>query len=205
MTTTMKTTVTKAMLIAAGLTATLGTTALAEDRPEGRGPIQMAQVLTIDPDRLQAEIPRDRRLQDRLRERGDIRRVLCPNPAVLGIQTMVISQGPSGARVRLMATVKNLGGQWSSQAGQQSLTLTKGREVLARTDFPSLRPGETRTISWVETTGRYGYGEFPPVFRARISYDPDIYLDRNERNDDCRRTDNVQELSGTVITALLSR
>lgn len=135
----------------------------------------------------------------------------CPNPAVRSINARVVSRTASNATVRITAVVENLGRvAYVSRPGQQGFTLardTSGRagSIMARRDFPRLNPGQRVTISFTQTVSRWGYGEFPPVFDARIGYDPDITLDSNPANDDCRGTDNRRTLNGQIVNAMLSR
>ena len=135
----------------------------------------------------------------------------CPNPAVRSLDARIIARSSSRVTVRITAVVENMGRvAYASRPGQQALTLardTSGRSasVVARRDFPRLAPGQRITISWDQSISRYGYGEFPPVFQAAIGYDPDITLDGNPANDDCRGTDNRRRLDGQVVNAMLAR
>jgi hypothetical protein len=45
--------------------------------------------------------------------------------------------------------------------------------------------------------------EFAPSFIARISYDPDITMDGNKQNDDCRNDNNSRTISADTVSALL--
>jgi hypothetical protein len=44
--------------------------------------------------------------------------------------------------------------------------------------------------------------EFPPSYRLAIGYDPDIFTDGNEENDDCDLEGNSRELRGVQVDAL---
>lgn len=167
---------------------------------------------------LQLKVPlqdaRLDRLQPQVKVPGGVATALrpnCPNPAVRALDANVIRRSGSQATVRFTAVVENMGRvAYVSRPGQQGFTLsrdTSGRvaSVVARRDFPRLNPGQRVTLSWTQTISRYGYGEFPPVFLAAIGYDPDIRLDSNPANDDCRGTDNRRTLNGQIVNAMLSR
>lgn len=44
-------------------------------------------------------------------------------------------------------------------------------------------------------------GEFPPSYMLEIGYDPDIRIDGNPNNDDCRLGNNRLERSGAEVRA----
>ncbi len=45
--------------------------------------------------------------------------------------------------------------------------------------------------------------EFPPNFKLYLSYDPDIRMDSNPQNDDAIMTNNMRELSGMKLNAIV--
>ena len=77
-------------------------------------------------------------------------------------------------------------------------------QSVAFQDFPRLNPGQQTVLTWHQNISQYGYGEFTPVFEARLSFDPDIRLDGNPSNDDCRMNNNRKRLSGQTINAMLA-
>jgi len=135
------------------------------------------------------------------------RQLRCPDPAVEAIDMEIVSlTSRFEGQVRITGRMKNLGGPFDSGAGQQSLQLyeqyTGG--LVAHVDFEDLDLGETLEVSYVRhwNASSPSEGEFPPKYMVVISYDPDIYMDGNERNDDCNSDNNVLERSGWDINDL---
>ena len=123
-----------------------------------------------------------------------------PNPAVDRIDITVLTADP--ARIRVTGVVENKGGgTFDSSAGQQSVQLYQGLDTtpLATQTFEDLAPGATVSVThemdWSRST------EFPPTLRVVIAYDPDIFIDGNDNNDDCSTSDNVMEKTGSEINA----
>ncbi len=136
--------------------------------------------------------------------------VRCPDPAVESIEFAITRRDTAfRGRVRIRANVTNLGGAFRSGAGQQSIVLEEvplgGRgRVVAQRPFVNLDAGETISVTWYRNwnASSPAEGEFPPTYRAYLSYDPDIYIDGNDANDDCGTRNNVLERSGTGINDL---
>ncbi len=134
----------------------------------------------------------------------------CPDPAVEAIDVEIVSlTSKFEGQVRITGRMRNLGGLFDSGAGQQSLQLyeqyTGAHAVLvAHVDFEDLDPDETLEVTYVRhwDSSSPSEGEFPPKYMVVISYDPDIYMDGNERNDDCNSDNNVRERSGWDINDL---
>lgn len=132
-----------------------------------------------------------------------------PNPAVTAIDfTLVSQESDSSGTVRITGTAENLGsGTFNSSAGQQSLQIWAGPSLtsltlLASQDFEDLAPGEqvmvTFDVDWNTSM------EFPPIYRVILSYDPDIYIDGNDQNDDCATSDNALQRDGSEINDLFT-
>ncbi len=125
-----------------------------------------------------------------------------PNPAVDRIDfTLVSTTSSTAGTVRIEGVVENKGDTtFDSSAGQQSVQLYQGTTLLAQQEFEDLAAGATVTVahelSWSTST------EFPPTFRVIIAYDPDIFIDGNDNNDDCANSDNALERSGSEINDL---
>ncbi len=130
----------------------------------------------------------------------------CPNPAATDITFSVVSRtGEFTGVVRVTGTVQNIGLQdFDSSAGQQSIRLLQDGIEVASGEFTDLSAGESTSISFTRAwdASSPAEGEFPPTYRVTISYDPDITLDGNPNNDDCRTSDNTREESGSQINAL---
>lgn len=125
----------------------------------------------------------------------------CPNPSATEFEVTVVSKSGSSGTIRLTGTVRNIGLQtFDSSAGQQSVWILSSGILVAQQDFEDLAPAEEVTITYETTWSRST--EFPPTFTLMLSYDPDIFIDGNENNDDCRTTDNELELTPTEINAV---
>ena len=111
--------------------------------------------------------------------------------------------------VRITGRVVNNGGDFTSSSGQQSVVLYEvplgGRgRVVARRDFTNLLSGQSIEVSYQRDwdASSPAEGEFPPTYRVALSYDPDIYIDGNEGNDDCVSANNSLDVSGMGINEL---
>lgn len=126
----------------------------------------------------------------------------CVNPRAREIRFELVERTDAfSGRVRITAIFENAGSEdFVSSAGQQRVELYEGGTLVASRRFKRLAAGATISLSyerswWTST-------EFPPSFRARISYDPDIYIDGNDRNDDCESGDNEVERSGYEVNEI---
>jgi len=130
----------------------------------------------------------------------------CRDPAADSLTFQVLSRDrahPTQGRIRLTGMVKNVGNvAFESDPRQASAQLTEqspgGRPAIrAQQNIANLAPNATITLThelaW--DTAR----EFPPTFTLLLSYDPDIYLDANKKNDDCNQNNNRKELTGEQI------
>lgn len=132
-----------------------------------------------------------------------------PNPAVISIDFNLVSQdSDSTGTVEIVGAVENLGsGTFDSSAGQQAVQIWAGQSLtslsmLASQSFEDLAPGAQVTVShevqWNTSN------EFPPIYRVILSYDPDIYIDGNDNNDDCATSDNALQRDGSEINNLFT-
>ena len=139
-------------------------------------------------------------------------RPACPDPSARPIRFEIVDPtGPFSARIRVTGIVENEGGPYVSGRGQQRAVLEEvplgGRPTLLReTDFTSLAPGESIALSYERPwdASSPAEGEFPPSYRLRIEYEPDIAIDGESRNDDCDPYDNSSERSGSDINDLIA-
>ena len=108
--------------------------------------------------------------------------------------------------VTITGIIKNIGDDFRSREGQQAVQLLEnpagsGKSIMLDTKaFSDLDAGETLEVSFQREW--YAGMEFPPSFIVRISYDPDIYLDGNEQNDDSNNSNNAMERSGQEISEM---
>ena len=129
----------------------------------------------------------------------------CRDPAAQSLTFQVLSRGlhPTEGRIRITGVVKNVGNAvFESDPRQATAALYEtpagGRGTIkAQQSIARLEPNAMITLNyerdWSIST------EFPPTFALLISYDPDIYLDANKKNDDCNQNNNKKELPGTEI------
>lgn len=127
----------------------------------------------------------------------------CPNPGVVSFEATLLSKSGTSGTFRLDGVVRNVGLQaFNSSAGQQAVQIWRGSTMVAEEVFTNLAPGEEVTIS-VEVTWSSS-DEFPPDYMLLISYDPDIYSDANDENDDCYSDNNSATLTATELNTLFA-
>jgi len=133
----------------------------------------------------------------------------CPDPAAQIEFRLVRRDSQFAGLVAVKASVKNLGAPYVTAPGQQLLSLYEivpgsAPRLVASQPFANLASGEVASVTFNRTwnASSPAEGEFPPSYRAVISYDPDIRIDGNVKNDDCRATNDSVEQSGTAINAL---
>ncbi len=122
--------------------------------------------------------------------------------ASISVQTVTCFNG--SARIRIRGEATNISSQdFRSRLGPQSLLLYevqgRTRTLVASKDFTAVQAGFGVDVSyerlWILST------EFPPSYEVRLSYDPDIFIDANEENDDCDLTNNDATITPAEIRA----
>jgi hypothetical protein len=155
-------------------------------------------------------------LQKRLTEllpRPDLRPRF-PDLAVVGIRVVplrVIERDSLSRRVRLRVRlevdVRNIGlVNYESKPNQQGLYvnyLYDNKLQIADLPFQNVRSGQTLTLRHEMDWGWNSSDEFPQGLKATIGFDPDLFIDGNEKNDDLRQSNNQKELVGTTIQETL--
>ncbi|SIO52152.1 hypothetical protein [Chitinophaga niabensis] len=111
--------------------------------------------------------------------------------------TIIKCKDRFNAHVVVEGVVKNTGGlAYSSNANQQSALLYEdngGRlQLVASQSFQNLAPGAEVKVSYTRPWNRSSpaEGEFPPNYVLVIGFDPDIYIDGNDSNDDSNYGNN---------------
>lgn len=137
-------------------------------------------------------------------------RIGCPDPAVT-LKVGWPGRNADGTyNIKLLASVVNKGGAtFRSNRNQTQIVIYEGSRVLKREQFVSNRativeyaPGQGG--SHVHPIPRWNpTSEFLDNFRAEISYDPDVRVDGNPDNDDCRATNNSATLTVTEVKRVL--
>lgn len=131
--------------------------------------------------------------------------IVCTDPAAVEIRVSNVRTRPDGAATiydfDVVGTVRNIGiTPWSSGRNQQSANLAFGGRVVAWRDFTALAVGAS--VSLRSRMSLYASDEFPPSVELSITYDPDIAIDGNRGNDDCRLGNNTRRLSGSELLGL---
>ena len=130
----------------------------------------------------------------------------CPDPAAHRIDFSIVQRTSQFAgRVKIVGVVKNVGqAAYESGPNQQDMYIYENNRLVARQPFHNLAPGQEVTVqherAWNSSSP--AEGEFPPAYKLAVSYDPDIYIDGNPKNNDCRSANNQKERSGADINAL---
>lgn len=108
--------------------------------------------------------------------------------------------------VQIEAIVKNVGSQnYTSGANQQAVLLYEevpgtSPKLVASRNFQSL--GVNGTVSVSYSRQWQTSDEFPPSYTAIVVFDPDIYLDSNNKNDDGNSSNNRLTRPGSDINKL---
>ncbi len=127
------------------------------------------------------------------------------DPAVTALAVKVTKKLTAfEAEIEIIGVVRNIGTEdFRSGNGQQSAQLYEENpgarpRLVAEKAFSVLKSGEFFVVKYGR---RWSTSmEFPPTYRLMLSYDPDIYIDGNKRNDDVNSKNNRKTLTGTVIT-----
>lgn len=127
----------------------------------------------------------------------------CPDLKAMPIQFTVLSRPTAyTARVKITAIVKNVGGaDYISGSNQQGMQLYVGSHLVKNVPFTNLAKGQTKTITYYMTFSTSN--EFPPMIKLYISYDPDIAMDGNPKNDECTYSNNQSSRDSREIGGLL--
>jgi len=111
--------------------------------------------------------------------------------------TIIKCQDRFNAYVVVEGVVKNTGGlAYSTGANQQTALLYEDNggtlKLVASKPFQNLAPGAEIKISYTRPWNRSSpaEGEFPPKYVLVIGFDPDIYIDGNDNNDDSNYSNN---------------
>ena len=121
-----------------------------------------------------------------------------PDPQATSITYLRVSTTTeTSGIVRITGIVTNRGSlPYVSGEDQQSLNLYEGDQLISTEDFTDLDVGETVEVSFERLWS--SQDEFRrPTYTNDITYDPDIYIDENEQNDDCN-VDNNERIRSTV-------
>ncbi len=165
-----------------------------------------AQKVTI-PKGMKAAIPRNK-IPAENRIPFDFKKIINTDLFAEAINFSVIrvDAGGSTGTVKIEGVVRNAGtSDYNSNANQQIALLYEqilgGKTTLvARQPFKDLAVNATVIFSYTRRWNRSD--EFPPTYTLIISFDPDIYIDGNNNNDDSNTANNKLSKSGEAINAL---
>jgi hypothetical protein len=141
---------------------------------------------------------------------------LCPTKPDLVVQSVEMLMSANGWAY-MCARVANKGGvAWASQASQLSITLTDvdAGKTANVAGFTSLAVNAERlACAWLRAPLVLRHGQPNPAntsecphkleTTARLVYDPDITLDGNTANDDCRKTNDSKTVEVPHVTTCL--
>ncbi len=130
----------------------------------------------------------------------------CPDPSARQIDFQIIQRiSQFRGRVRILGAVRNVGrAAYESNPGQQTAYLYENSRLVAERRFQNLAPGQEVRVAFERNwnASSPAEGEFPPIYKLAIGYDPDISSDGNPKNDDCNLSNNKVERSSGPINAL---
>jgi hypothetical protein len=135
---------------------------------------------------------------------------VCIDPAAVEIRYSIVNRvSNTQARIRVTGIVKNIGNKaFSSGPGQAKAYLYElpqgaPERIVAQREILNLPVGGIINLVFERDWSTSAMAEFPPSYRLMISLDPDIYMDANKDNDDCRQENNIKEKSGMEINDLV--
>lgn len=142
----------------------------------------------------------------------------CADPAAHELRFDIVRRDSQfKGRIRITGIVKNIGGKafvsdpkqagiylYELPAGVPPASATTGK-IVAQRQIASLPAGAMMSLTYERNwnSSSPAEGEFPNSYRLLITYDPDIYMDANKQNDDCKQGNNKKDRSGTEINDML--
>ena len=108
--------------------------------------------------------------------------------------------------VKIEGVVKNVGrGNYTSGANQQTVLLYEevpglSPKLVASRNFQNVPVNGTVSVSF--TRNWRTADEFPPNYTVMVVYDPDIYIDGNDQNNDANSANNRITKLGSAINSL---
>jgi hypothetical protein len=165
-----------------------------------------AQKVTI-PKNMKAAIPRNK-IPVENRIPFDFKKIINTDlfAEEINFSVVRVDAGGSTGTVKIEGVVRNAGtSDYTSNANQQIALLYEqilgGKTTLvARQPFQDLAVNATVKVAYTRRWNRSD--EFPPTYTLVISFDPDIYIDGNNNNDDSNTANNKLSKSGEAINAL---
>ncbi len=132
--------------------------------------------------------------------------------AAYEIKVSVISASSNDkAKLKIEGKVKNVGRlNYSSGAGQQVALLYEevpgtAPRLMATKNFQNLAVNATTSFYFTRTWDKTANAEFPANYFLIITFDPDLYIDGNNNNDDANAANNKITKPGSEINAMRFR
>ncbi len=125
----------------------------------------------------------------------------CPDLVIQGLHVINMQYNNGQYAFGVAGVVRNVGSaDYVSRPNQQSVNFSGAGPVR------SLRFGNVPRGGSVQTGAVFGVpgGEFTPDIIATLSFDPDIKMDKNTRNDECNARNNKAVLSRLVINQAIN-
>lgn len=132
--------------------------------------------------------------------------------AAYQINVSVISaSSDTKAKLKIEGVVKNVGRlAYSSAAGQQVALLYEevpgsAPRLMATRNFQNLAVNASTSLSFTKEWDKKAYAEFPPNYYLIVTFDPDLYIDGNNNNDDAVAANNKITKPGSDINSMRFR
>jgi hypothetical protein len=140
----------------------------------------------------------------------------CPDPAAYDIRFQIVQRKDKfNGRVRITGIIKNIGRKAFKPVHNQAKAYlyemppgaSTGGKILAQKVIGDLTAGETLSLNYERnwTTTPTSGGEFPPIYRLQILYDPDVSKNTNTANDDCSQKNNKKVRNGSEINNMFAK
>jgi hypothetical protein len=164
-----------------------------------------AQKITI-PKNMKATIPRNK-FPDENKIPFDFTKIKNIDLVAEAINFSVVrADGEFSGTVKIEGLIRNAGtSDYTSNTNQQLALLYEQNpggipKLVATGTFKDLAVNATVKVSYTRKWNKSD--EFPPTYILIISFDPDIYIDGNNNNDDSNTANNKISKSGEAINAL---
>lgn len=132
--------------------------------------------------------------------------------AAYEIRVSVISASTDNkAKLKIEGIIKNVGRlNYSSAAGQQVALLYEevpgtAPRLMATKNFQNLAVNASTSFYITKSWDKTANAEFPPNYFLIVTFDPDLYIDGNNNNDDAVSTNNKITKTGAEINAMRFR
>ena len=168
-----------------------------------------AQTITL-PENIQRSISSNHLLPAQYKiPEGSLLRIKKNNidPAAIAINFSVVScKTAFTGTVKIEGVVKNTGANmYTGDAVQAAVILYETvpggtSRAVASATFTHLESQGQRIVSFTRNWDKSA--EFPPVYKLVIVYDPDIYIDGNDSNDDMNTNNNSTQREGSDINKI---